>query len=238
MGWVVDATLRPLNPRERDGTLYRRLDKPQDQSGMVRKILPPTGIQSQDRPACSESPYRLHYPGPPRHGILVWYLSHPTQCVLQRWNISYSIFVLSWLPVTVVMWIHENVSLSSQHTMLISCELKLATWTLSTDRKFQPLWRSFTFCPKWDALLKTPGGGTNRYLLKVPSMLPTAWSTVPKRSSLFTSFALLPFLFSPCASSPPFCPINCHCNPRPPQKGGRGHPAPCGARILGFIITE
>ena len=96
--------------------------------------------------------------------------------------------------------------------------IKTGHMNLSADRKFQPLWRGFTFCPKWDALLKTPGGGTDRYLLKVPSMRPTAWSTVPKHSSLFTSFPLLPFLFSPSASSPPFCPINCHCNPRPPHK--------------------
>jgi hypothetical protein len=39
-----------------------RLDGPQGQSGQVRKISFPTGIRSPDRPACSQSPYRLCYP--------------------------------------------------------------------------------------------------------------------------------------------------------------------------------
>jgi hypothetical protein len=37
--------------------LYRRLDRPQDQSGWVQKFSPPTGIQSQDRLARSKSLY-------------------------------------------------------------------------------------------------------------------------------------------------------------------------------------
>jgi hypothetical protein len=44
--------------------LYRRLDGPQGRFGLVRKILPPTGIRSPDRPAYRESLYRLRYPGP------------------------------------------------------------------------------------------------------------------------------------------------------------------------------
>ena len=35
---------------------------PQGRSGRVRKISSPTGIRSPDRPACSESLYRLSYP--------------------------------------------------------------------------------------------------------------------------------------------------------------------------------
>jgi len=38
--------------------LYRRLGGPQGRSGRVRKISPPTGIRSPDRPARSESLYR------------------------------------------------------------------------------------------------------------------------------------------------------------------------------------
>ena len=56
-GWVVNVTplaryllLRPGGPQDR----YRR----------VLKISPPTGIRSPDRPARSESLYRLSYPGP------------------------------------------------------------------------------------------------------------------------------------------------------------------------------
>ena len=45
-------------------TLYRRLDKPQGRSGLVRKISPPTGIRSSESPARSKSLYRLSYRGP------------------------------------------------------------------------------------------------------------------------------------------------------------------------------
>jgi len=42
--------------------LYRRLGGPQGRSGQVRKISPPIGIRSLDRPARRQSLYRLHYP--------------------------------------------------------------------------------------------------------------------------------------------------------------------------------
>ena len=42
---------------------YRRLCGPQGRVGRERKISPPTGIRSPDLPACSESLYRLRYPG-------------------------------------------------------------------------------------------------------------------------------------------------------------------------------
>jgi hypothetical protein len=45
--------------------LYRRLSWPQGRSGQMRKISPPTGILSPDRPARSEWLYRLSSPGPP-----------------------------------------------------------------------------------------------------------------------------------------------------------------------------
>jgi len=38
--------------------LYRRLSGPQGRSGRVRKISPPTGIRSPDRPARSQSLYQ------------------------------------------------------------------------------------------------------------------------------------------------------------------------------------
>jgi hypothetical protein len=56
MWWVVNAT--PRYP------LYRRLGGPQNRSGRVRKISTPNGGRSQDRPARSESLYRLPYPVP------------------------------------------------------------------------------------------------------------------------------------------------------------------------------
>jgi len=62
---VVNAKPRPLYPgKQTRYPLYRRLGGPQDRSGWMRKILPPTGIRSPDRPARSESSYRLRYSGP------------------------------------------------------------------------------------------------------------------------------------------------------------------------------
>ena len=55
----VPAVLPPGKTRY---PLYRRLGGPQGRSGRVRKISPPTGIRSPDRPARSESLYRLSYP--------------------------------------------------------------------------------------------------------------------------------------------------------------------------------
>ena len=37
----------------------------------MRKFSPPTGIRSPDRPARSESLYRLSYPGPPAAAVVV-----------------------------------------------------------------------------------------------------------------------------------------------------------------------
>ena len=54
-----------LPPGKTRFSLRRRLDGPQGQSGRVRKKSPPTGIRSPDRPARSESLYRLSYLGSP-----------------------------------------------------------------------------------------------------------------------------------------------------------------------------
>ena len=48
-----------LPPGKTRYPLYRRLGGPQGRSEWVRKISPPTGIRSPDRPARSESLYRL-----------------------------------------------------------------------------------------------------------------------------------------------------------------------------------
>ena len=55
------ATLPPGKMRY---TLYRRLGGPQGRFGRVRKISPLTGFRSPERPARSESLYRLSYSGP------------------------------------------------------------------------------------------------------------------------------------------------------------------------------
>ena len=53
------ASLLPVKMRY---PLCGRLGGPQGRSGRVRKVSPPTGIRSPDRPARSESLYRLRYP--------------------------------------------------------------------------------------------------------------------------------------------------------------------------------
>ena len=62
---------RSLPPRKTRYPLYRRLGGPQARSGQVRKISPPNGIRSPDRPARSESLYRLSYPGPRHTGYVI-----------------------------------------------------------------------------------------------------------------------------------------------------------------------
>jgi len=59
--------LTALPPGKTRYPLYRRLGGPQGRSELVRKISPPpdTWIRSPDRPARTESLYRLSYPGPP-----------------------------------------------------------------------------------------------------------------------------------------------------------------------------
>jgi hypothetical protein len=62
-GWSASRSgcFTPINTRYQ---LYRRLGVLQGRSGRVRKISPPTRNRSPDRPACSQSLYRLSYPGP------------------------------------------------------------------------------------------------------------------------------------------------------------------------------
>ena len=65
MGWLVNATARPLYPRERDSvpTVYEAGWAP----GSVwtgEEYLAHTGIRSPVRPARSQSLHRLSYPGP------------------------------------------------------------------------------------------------------------------------------------------------------------------------------
>jgi len=64
--WVGGQRHAPaaLPPGKTRYPLCRRLGGPQGRTGQVRKISPFTGIQSPDRPARSESLYRLRCPGP------------------------------------------------------------------------------------------------------------------------------------------------------------------------------
>ena len=53
---------RSLPPGKTRYPLYRRMGGFQGRSGQVRKVSPPKGIRSPDRPARSQSLYRLRYP--------------------------------------------------------------------------------------------------------------------------------------------------------------------------------
>ena len=67
LGWGVGGQRHApaaLPPAKARYPLYGKLGGPRGRSGRVRKISPPTGIRSSDRPTRSESLYRLGYPGP------------------------------------------------------------------------------------------------------------------------------------------------------------------------------
>jgi hypothetical protein len=81
MGWVVNATLRPLYPeKEIRYAIYRRLGWPQGPSGRVRKISPTMEFD----------PRTVHPVAIPTA------LSRPTMNVYRRW-ISIIVFSLSTL---------------------------------------------------------------------------------------------------------------------------------------------
>jgi hypothetical protein len=60
--WVVSTTPRPLYPQERPGTHCTGGWVGSRPVWMCAKNLAPTGIRSLDRPARSQSLYRLSYP--------------------------------------------------------------------------------------------------------------------------------------------------------------------------------
>ena len=59
--WSAARPGRTLPPGETRYRLYRRLGGPQGRSGRTENLVP-TGIRSPDRPARSQSLYRLGYP--------------------------------------------------------------------------------------------------------------------------------------------------------------------------------
>jgi hypothetical protein len=88
------AVLPPVKNRY---PLYRKLGGPQSRSWRVWKNLIPTRIRSPDRPACSQSIYRLGYPGPDIqltwHDIIVTCYREDNQKVKVR--------LTEWLGITV-----------------------------------------------------------------------------------------------------------------------------------------
>jgi hypothetical protein len=82
-----------LSPGKNQYPLYKRLGGPQSQSGRVRKILPPTGIRFPDRPARSESLYRMSDPSPEESGVSVFNFSSRTSICKEKlcdhmWRVS------------------------------------------------------------------------------------------------------------------------------------------------------
>ena len=71
-----------LSPGKTRYPLYRRLGGPQGRSGQVRKISPPTGIRSPDRPVRSQSLYWLSYRSPPvcDSPISITFIHNSTDC--------------------------------------------------------------------------------------------------------------------------------------------------------------
>jgi hypothetical protein len=63
MGWVVNATPRPIYPRERP--IVQDAGSAPGPIWTGAENLATTGIRSPDRPARSESLYLLSHPGPP-----------------------------------------------------------------------------------------------------------------------------------------------------------------------------
>jgi len=58
MGWVVNATFRPIYPKEKPGTHCIGAGWTPGPVWTVSENLTPTGIRSLDRPAGGESLYR------------------------------------------------------------------------------------------------------------------------------------------------------------------------------------
>jgi len=78
MGVRVSPTPRPhLPPGKTRYPLYRRLGRPQCRSGQPENLVP-TGIRTPDRPARSQSLYRLSYLVTSR-GIALLFLDHGTK---------------------------------------------------------------------------------------------------------------------------------------------------------------
>jgi hypothetical protein len=71
MWWVVNATLRPFHPWERDPvSIVQQVVWDSEPVWTVAEILFPNGIRSPDRPTRRYSLYHLRYPGSLYLGVL------------------------------------------------------------------------------------------------------------------------------------------------------------------------
>jgi hypothetical protein len=96
---------RSLPPGKTRYPLYRKLGEPQGWSGQVRKISPPTGIRSPNRPTRSQSQYQLSYPAPRQSNTWLSFQLLP-QTALLIINIVFpqksGYFLTNWG--TVIVW--------------------------------------------------------------------------------------------------------------------------------------
>ena len=121
-----------LPPGKTRYPLYRRLGGPQGRSGRARKISPPNGIRSPDRPASSESLYRLSYPSPRRAttGFAI-----KTLRIGGNINVSYTSTIT-----TKDFRIYAGVQLTNIHTdYILMCTRWFIHSALSYDRSSAPL---------------------------------------------------------------------------------------------------
>jgi hypothetical protein len=122
MGWVVNATPRPLHTRESDpvpivkeAAWATRTDWPGAEN------LNPTGIRSSDPPARSKSLYRLSYPGPndlfsshfPTSTLHALSITSPMRVNLLL-LIAYSIVLITW-------WTEQTMTLSPRKILQAPC---------------------------------------------------------------------------------------------------------------------
>jgi len=134
--------------------LYRRLGGAQGRSGRVRKISPPTGIRSPDRPARGESLYRLSYRSTMSAPVLtgldaleksLWQLQRieplslsrtaPTDCTLKwvlRSGVIFNGMKHSQLPRT---WAEIKIRLQSGNACYHSVQNLLSSSLLSKNIK-------------------------------------------------------------------------------------------------------
>ena len=82
--WSAARPGRSLPPGKTRYPMYRRLGGPQGPSGRA-KILAPTVIRSPDRPACSQSPYRLSYPAQTQERVIKKLTNNLIKTKRQMW---------------------------------------------------------------------------------------------------------------------------------------------------------
>jgi hypothetical protein len=108
--WVLNITPQPLYPREDPVTIVQQAGWAPGSVWTGAENLSPTGIRSPDRPARSESLYRLKYHGP---FYILWYsgltnqhrsidLDHPNYkySIIGQKHFSYNDHRPAWLPAT------------------------------------------------------------------------------------------------------------------------------------------